>query len=208
LLLTGVFFVVAYGTNDPATFGHSGGEVDVTIDGTTKTLQQAIGPDIQRRVSGTCNGQVVVGVNEDGTVNCEADNTGGGSPAGCTFLKNIGVGTVVAVTVPAECKGNFCTLLLTTSGTGAAFVHYIQQIPGVSDSGRWIAQGVWGVTGLASENRAETEINGGGFSGVIVRVTSGSLHVTLSDDGSGENSINSWWLTSSGTGGNLYSCTY
>jgi len=44
LLVLGVggFFVYGYGTTNPVAFGHSGGEVDVNIGATTKTLQQAI----------------------------------------------------------------------------------------------------------------------------------------------------------------------
>jgi hypothetical protein len=34
---------------------------------------------LQNRVTGTCNGQVMVSINSNGTVNCEADDTGGGS---------------------------------------------------------------------------------------------------------------------------------
>jgi len=37
-----IAFVVSYGTNNPAEFGHSSGEIDVVVDGSTYTLQDAI----------------------------------------------------------------------------------------------------------------------------------------------------------------------
>lgn len=78
--------VIAYGTNNPPVFGHSGGEVDVTIGEETKTLQQAIGPDIQRRVSGTCPaGSSIRVINESGGVTCEDDDVGG-NPVDCQTL--------------------------------------------------------------------------------------------------------------------------
>ncbi len=42
VLLIGIFVIRAYGSNIPSTFGHSAGEIDVTIGGQTKNLQQAI----------------------------------------------------------------------------------------------------------------------------------------------------------------------
>jgi len=77
VVVAAIVGVIAYGTNDPPVFGHSGGEVDVTIEGETKTLQQAIGPDIQRRVSGTCSaGSSIRVINQAGGVTCETDNEG------------------------------------------------------------------------------------------------------------------------------------
>lgn len=45
IIVGGVFVVNAYGTNNPQVFGHSSGEVDVVVEGTTKTLQNAIDND-------------------------------------------------------------------------------------------------------------------------------------------------------------------
>ncbi len=42
VLIGGILFVRGYGTSSPSIFGHSSGEVDVVINGATKTLQQAI----------------------------------------------------------------------------------------------------------------------------------------------------------------------
>ncbi len=51
---------------------------------------------VQRRVSGTCAGQVMVAINQDGTVTCEADDTGGGgggTPA--STVTSVGASNVV-----------------------------------------------------------------------------------------------------------------
>ena len=42
LILVAIIGTVAYGTNNPSVFGHSAGEVEVTIGGNNYTLQQAI----------------------------------------------------------------------------------------------------------------------------------------------------------------------
>lgn len=42
VVAVGIVYVIAYGTSNPPVFGHSSGEVDVTIGEMTKTLQQAI----------------------------------------------------------------------------------------------------------------------------------------------------------------------
>ncbi len=42
IVIAGLIGVIAYGTNNPPVFGHSAGELDVTIGGNTYTLQQAI----------------------------------------------------------------------------------------------------------------------------------------------------------------------
>jgi hypothetical protein len=46
---------------------------------------------LQRRVTGNCNGQVMVSIDADGTVNCEADDAGGGvtSSAGSHYIPKI-----------------------------------------------------------------------------------------------------------------------
>jgi len=42
IFFMGLFFVLAYGTNDPKVLGHSGGEVMVNINGNEMTLKDAI----------------------------------------------------------------------------------------------------------------------------------------------------------------------
>ena len=42
ILLIGIGIVYAYGGNSPTTMEHSSGELDVVINGVTKTLQEAI----------------------------------------------------------------------------------------------------------------------------------------------------------------------
>src|SRR3972149_12103160 len=73
--------VYAYGTSSPSVFGHSAGEVDVTVGGVTKTLQAAIDDkslggggsfpditDVSGKVGiGTANPQVALDVGGAGT---------------------------------------------------------------------------------------------------------------------------------------------
>src|SRR3989344_2070381 len=42
VLVMGVVTVTAFGTNNPAVFGHSGDEIQVTVNGQTKTLNAAL----------------------------------------------------------------------------------------------------------------------------------------------------------------------
>ena len=70
------------------TEGGTTGDVTLNIDTTY----------VQRRVTGTCIGQVVVGINSDGTVTCEPDDTGTGywSESGGNVYRstgNVGMGT-------------------------------------------------------------------------------------------------------------------
>jgi len=99
LLMAAIIGVVAYNSGGPASrVGHSGEEVDVTIGGTTKPLNDAIGPDIQKRVSGTCPaGQSIRVIDETGAVTCEVDDVGGGG--GCTQIATLGTGKAVLVQV-------------------------------------------------------------------------------------------------------------
>ena len=63
LVIAGIAF--AYGTNAPSTFGHSAGEVEVSVNGTTYNLQQAID---QGLISGSGGVKVKTGVAKNGEV--------------------------------------------------------------------------------------------------------------------------------------------
>ena len=71
--------------------GLSGGGItgNVTLNADTTFLQQ--------RVTGSCPGQVMVGINQDGTVTCQTDDTGGGG------------GSVTSVTAGTGLTGNGTT---------------------------------------------------------------------------------------------------
>ena len=86
-------------TASPLTGGCASGTCSLDIDRSSFTLlgpridpgeiNDGLGADqideivIQQRITGNCNGQVMVSANQDGTVNCEADDTAaGGVPAG------------------------------------------------------------------------------------------------------------------------------
>lgn len=63
VFLVGVGFVIAWESGNPVLHGHDLGELE----------------DVQKDITGNCNGQVVVSINDDGTLNCEPDNTGTGT---------------------------------------------------------------------------------------------------------------------------------
>jgi len=70
VLLSGIF-AFAYGTSNPSYFGHSAGEVMVSVGGQEKTLQQAIDDGSIRRVQkGACRD---VSNTQDGGGYCNND---------------------------------------------------------------------------------------------------------------------------------------
>lgn len=86
---------------------------------------------IQQRVTGNCNGAVMVSINQNGTVNCETDDTGAGGPAGVSSLNGytgavtIGAGSNVSIDYPG---GN--TIRINSSApagtlTGSGSTNYI-----------------------------------------------------------------------------------
>ncbi|MBI2644300.1 MAG: DUF4082 domain-containing protein [Candidatus Wildermuthbacteria bacterium] len=78
---------------------------------------------LQRRVSGTCLGQVMVGINSDGTVVCEADDTSGGG-GGVTSI-TAGNGLSAAPTNPITSTGTLSvdTAWLQTNWSDARYVN-------------------------------------------------------------------------------------
>ena len=58
LLILGIGLVIAYGTNNPEVFGHSAEEIDVTFDGATTSLQDAI-DTLSQGPSGAGGSQVI-----------------------------------------------------------------------------------------------------------------------------------------------------
>ncbi|MDO8740238.1 MAG: hypothetical protein Q7J54_01545 [Candidatus Woesearchaeota archaeon] len=87
LAVAGIVLVIGYGTTTPDTFGHSGGELMVTVGGVAKTLQSAIdGGDFE----GFKECTTLTSLLSTGTVRCTADisceagwtMTGGGCQVG------------------------------------------------------------------------------------------------------------------------------
>lgn len=70
IIIAGLIGVIAYGTNNPPVFGHSAGELDVTIGGNTYTLQQAID---QNLFGGSV--QVAQAVRKDGAADSGSSST-------------------------------------------------------------------------------------------------------------------------------------
>lgn len=103
IFLVGVVYVIAYGGTQPIVMGHSFGELE----------------GVQRAITGSCNGQVMVGVNAAGNVVCEADDgtgditgvypgaglTGGGS----TGEVILSLTPPVGFTVCASGTQSYCT---------------------------------------------------------------------------------------------------
>jgi len=82
--------VYAYGTSNPSVFGHSGEEINVNINGQTKTLNQALA-------------DLGAGGGGGGISSCIlAGETPMSNPTGVKYF---------AVNVPAKCKGASCSLI-------------------------------------------------------------------------------------------------
>jgi len=73
---------------------------------------------LQRRVTGTCLGQVMVSINADGTVTCEADDTGagGGAPTDASYVVMGLNGTLTAERVLTQGTG----ISISDGGAGGA----------------------------------------------------------------------------------------
>lgn len=74
IVLTVIAAALAYGTNNPSEFGHSSGEVEVTIGSDTMTLQEAIN-------SGRLGGAQSGGIEVD-YARCQKIGTTDGGPSG------------------------------------------------------------------------------------------------------------------------------
>ena len=66
VFMLGIGLVIGFGSNSPTTMGHDFGEIE--------GLQTALDAKQDVLGSNNCNGQVMVGINSDGTVICEDDD--------------------------------------------------------------------------------------------------------------------------------------
>jgi len=64
----------------------TGGITSAMIADGTITYSDTNVDSVQRRVTGTCSGQVMVGINSNGTVSCETDDVGGGGGGDITAV--------------------------------------------------------------------------------------------------------------------------
>lgn len=116
----------------------NGGATTVSGDTFTITTSATNNTIIQSRISGTCSGQVMVAVNQDGTVACEPDDSGGGGggPATVTVSTSNGI-TVNGGTLVTGSVFNLANdaTILNTSGTNQYKVGGLQVGSLVSDGG-------------------------------------------------------------------------
>ena len=137
VFLVGVGFVISYGGSAPATMGHSFGELE----------------GVQKTITGSCAGQVMVGVDANGAVICEDDDAGSGG-GGVVKWGNIGTwminpsysGNEVCANIGKTCIGTYYMRLYDYEATSTEYV-YAYGSTGCSTN---IGRALWTQNGIST----------------------------------------------------------
>jgi hypothetical protein len=175
-------------------------------------VSEIFGAQVDLNPNSCSSGKVLKGVNNDGSLVCVTDQVGGaGGGSGCNLHHQASSGTN-SFAVPSACLGKVCNILVSSDSSidRVASFRYIQQVPGISDSRRWMIEGGMFID---SSFASSSVFVSGGLNGVSeeVLVDGGSVDndFILYDDFGGEFSSTQWTLQadlSSGVFVRVYVC--